>query len=75
MLLVVGRDDVTVEVALRGVSTPMAVTEGRRLPAKVRQALPPAEDLSATMSRTVHEVESVTVRLPDAPTSGSVAVT
>ena len=59
MLLVVGRDDVTVEVALRGVSTPLAVTEWRRLPAKVRQALPSAEDLSATMTRTVREVESV----------------
>jgi predicted nuclease of restriction endonuclease-like (RecB) superfamily len=58
MLLVVGRDDVTVEVALRGVSTPLAVTEWRRLPAKVRQALPSAEDLSATVSRTVREVES-----------------
>jgi predicted nuclease of restriction endonuclease-like (RecB) superfamily len=58
MLLVVGRDDVTVEVALRGFTTPLAVTEWRRLPAKVRQALPSAEDLSATMSRTVREIES-----------------
>ena len=58
MLLVVGRDDVTVEVALRGVSTPLAVTEWRRLPAKVRQALPSAEDLSATVTRTVREIES-----------------
>jgi predicted nuclease of restriction endonuclease-like (RecB) superfamily len=32
VLLVVGRDDVTVEVALRGISTPLAVTECRRLP-------------------------------------------
>jgi predicted nuclease of restriction endonuclease-like (RecB) superfamily len=60
MLLVVGRDDVTVEVALRGVTTPLAVTEWRRLPAKVRQALPSAEDLSATMTRTVREIESTT---------------
>jgi YhcG PDDEXK nuclease domain len=60
MLLVVGRDDVTVEVALRRVSTPMAVTEWRRLPAKVRQALPSAEDLSATVTRTVREIESST---------------
>ena len=60
MLLVVGRDDVTVEVALRGVSTPLAVTEWRRLPAKVRQALPSAEDLSATVTRTVREIESST---------------
>ena len=60
MLLVVGRDDVTVEVALRGVSTPLAVTEWRRLPAKVRRALPSAEDLSATVTRTVREVESTT---------------
>ena len=58
MLLVVGRDDVTVEVALRGISTPLAVTEWRRLPAKVRRALPTAEDLSATVTRTVREIES-----------------
>lgn len=43
------------EIALRGVTTPLAVTERRRLPAKVRQA---AEDLGATMTRTVREVES-----------------
>jgi predicted nuclease of restriction endonuclease-like (RecB) superfamily len=60
MLLVVGRDDVTVEVALRGVTTPLAVTEWRRLPAKVRQALPTAEDLTATVTRTVREIESTT---------------
>jgi predicted nuclease of restriction endonuclease-like (RecB) superfamily len=60
MLLVVGRDDVTVEVALRGVTTPLAVTEWRRLPAKIRQALPSAEDLSATMTRTVREIQSTT---------------
>ena len=58
MLLVVGRDDVTVEVALRGVTTPLAVTEWRRLPAKVRQALPSAEDLTETVTRTVREIES-----------------
>jgi predicted nuclease of restriction endonuclease-like (RecB) superfamily len=56
MLLVVGRDDVTVEIALRGIDTPLAVTEWRRLPIKVRQALPSAEDLSATMTRTVREI-------------------
>ena len=60
MLLVVGRDDVSVEVALRGISTPLAVTEWRRLPAKVRQALPSAEDLTETMTRTVREIESIT---------------
>jgi hypothetical protein len=58
MLLVVGRYDVTVEVALRGISTPLAVTEWRRLPVKVRQALPTADDLSATVTRTVREIES-----------------
>jgi predicted nuclease of restriction endonuclease-like (RecB) superfamily len=58
MLLVVGWDDVTVEVALRGVGTPLAVTEWRRLPAKIRQARPSAEDLSATVTRTVREIES-----------------
>jgi hypothetical protein len=61
MLLVVGRDDVTVEVALRGVKTPLAVTEWRRLPANVRRALPTAEALSATVTRTVREIESSTV--------------
>jgi len=65
MLLVVGRDDVTVEVALRGFSAPLAVTEWRRLPAKVRQALRTAEDLTETMTRTVREIESTsTTSLP-----------
>ena len=57
MLLVVGRDDVTVEVALHGVSTPLAVTEWRRLPAEVRQALPTAEDFRATVAQTVHDIQ------------------
>jgi hypothetical protein len=56
MLLVVGRDDVT--VALRGVSTPLAVTEWRRLPTGVSRTLPSAEDLSATVTRTVREIQS-----------------
>jgi hypothetical protein len=60
MLLVVGRDDVTVEVALRGISTPLAVTEWRRLSAKVRQTLLSPEDLTATLARTVREIESST---------------
>ena len=60
MLLVVGRDDVTVEVALRGITTPLAVTEWRRLPAKVRQALPSAEDLTETVTRAVREIETGT---------------
>jgi hypothetical protein len=46
ILLVVGRDDITVEVALRGISTPLAVSEWRRLPPEVRRALPSAEDLT-----------------------------
>jgi predicted nuclease of restriction endonuclease-like (RecB) superfamily len=74
MLLVVGRDDVTVEVALRGVSTPLAVTEWRRLPAKVRQALPTAEDLRPTVTRTVREIESTTLValcIPEAAASSS----
>jgi len=58
MLLVVGHDDVTVEVALRGVSTPLAVTDWSRLPAEVGQALPSAEDLSAAMTRSIREIES-----------------
>jgi hypothetical protein len=37
---------------------PLAVTEWRRLPAKVRQALPSAKDLTETVTRTVREVES-----------------
>jgi predicted nuclease of restriction endonuclease-like (RecB) superfamily len=74
MLLVVGRDDVTVEVALRGVTTPLAVTEWRRLPAKVRQALPTAKDLSATMTRTVREIESTsTTERVDVATLGQPA--
>ena len=68
MLLVVGRDDLTVEIALRGVSTPLAVTEWRRLPARVRQALPTAEDIRPTVTLTVREVESTVpavLRRPD----------
>ena len=60
MLLVVDRDDVTVEVALRGVTTLLAITEWRRLPANVRRALPTAEYLSTTVTRTVREIESTT---------------
>jgi predicted nuclease of restriction endonuclease-like (RecB) superfamily len=60
ILLVVGRDDVTVEVALRGVSAPLAVSEWRRLPTEVRQALPTAEELTETVARTVREVKSAT---------------
>lgn len=58
LLLVVGRDEVTVEVALRGVNTPLAVTEWRRLPPEVRRALPSAEDLTKAVTRTVQEIES-----------------
>jgi predicted nuclease of restriction endonuclease-like (RecB) superfamily len=58
ILLLVGRDDVTVEVALRGITTPLAVTEWRRLPPEVRRALPTAEDLTATVTRTVREIKS-----------------
>jgi hypothetical protein len=53
MLLVVGRDDVTAEVALRRITIPLAVTEWRRLPIKVRQALPTAEDVRPTVEQTV----------------------
>jgi predicted nuclease of restriction endonuclease-like (RecB) superfamily len=58
MLLVVGRHDVTVQVALSGVSTPQAVTERSRLPVEVRQALPTAEDFRPTVAQTVREIES-----------------
>lgn len=57
ILLVVGRDDVTVEVALRGIATPLAVSEWRRLPPEVRRALPSAADLTGTVTRTVREIE------------------
>jgi hypothetical protein len=60
ILLVADRDDATVEAAQRGISTPMAVTEWHRLPAKVREALPSAEDLTETVTRTVREVHSTT---------------
>ena len=58
ILLVVGRDDVTVEVALRGMSTPLAVSEWRRLPSEVRRAMPSAEALAETVTRTVRDIES-----------------
>jgi len=58
MLLVVGRHDVTVEVALSGVSAPLAVTERSRLPVEVRQALPTADDFRPTVAQTVREIES-----------------
>ena len=58
MVLVVDRDDITVEVALRGVSTPLVVTGWPRLPAEVRQALPTAEDFRPTVVQTVRQVES-----------------
>jgi predicted nuclease of restriction endonuclease-like (RecB) superfamily len=58
ILLVVGRDDVIVEVALRGVSAPFGVTEWPPLPAEVHQAIPSAEDFRATVAQTVHEIES-----------------
>jgi hypothetical protein len=60
MLQVVGRDDVTVKVALLRVSTPLAVTEWRRLPAKVRQATPPPKTSGPPVTRTVREIESTT---------------
>jgi predicted nuclease of restriction endonuclease-like (RecB) superfamily len=78
MLLVVGRDDVTVEIALRGVTTALAVTEWRRLPAKVRQALPTVEDLRPTVTRAIREIESTTpvalCRSKGAASSSSVPV-
>jgi predicted nuclease of restriction endonuclease-like (RecB) superfamily len=60
ILLVVGRDDVTVEVALRGIGPPLAVSEWRRLPEEVRRALPSAAELTETVTRTMREVESAT---------------
>ena len=78
ILLVVGRDDVTVEVALRGISTPLAVSEWRRLPPEVRCALPTAKDLTETVTCTVREIESAalpreTARLADQ--TGKVSMT
>jgi predicted nuclease of restriction endonuclease-like (RecB) superfamily len=60
MLLVVGQDDITVEVALRGVGAPLAATEWHLLPANVRQALPTAKDLRPIVAQTVREIESTT---------------
>jgi YhcG PDDEXK nuclease domain len=62
ILLVVDRDDVTVEVALRGITTPMGVTEWRRLPSEVRRALLTTEALTETVTRTVREIESACLR-------------
>jgi len=61
ILLVVGRDDVTVEIALRGIATPLAVSEWRRLPEDVQRALPSADDLARTVARTRLEVEQSAV--------------
>jgi predicted nuclease of restriction endonuclease-like (RecB) superfamily len=58
ILLCVGRDDVKVEVALRGVSTPLAVSEWRSLPEEVRHALPSADDIARTVARARREVET-----------------
>lgn len=58
ILLVVGREDVTIEVALRGISTPLAVSEWRRLPEDVREALPSADALARTVEMTRREIES-----------------
>ena len=63
ILLVVGKDDVTVEVALRGISTPLAVSEWRRLPEDVRRALPSADDLVRTVAMARREVESANRRM------------
>jgi predicted nuclease of restriction endonuclease-like (RecB) superfamily len=52
----VGRDNV--EVALRDIGTSLAVSEWRRLPAEIRQALPSAEEITETATRTVREIES-----------------
>ena len=63
VLLVVDRDDVTVEVALRGLTTPLAVTEWRRLPPEVRRALPTTEALTEAVTRTVRELDSAALRM------------
>jgi predicted nuclease of restriction endonuclease-like (RecB) superfamily len=57
ILLVVGRDDVKVQVALRGISTPLAVSEWRQLPPEVRAALPSTDDLSRAVTQAVREVD------------------
>jgi hypothetical protein len=63
ILLVVGRDDITVEVALRGIDSPLAVSELRLLPEEVRRELPTTADLSRAVAETMREVE----QRPDAP--------
>jgi hypothetical protein len=58
-----------VEVALRGVSTMLAVTEWPRLPAEVRQALTTAEDFRPTVAQTIRDIESATPRSYAGPES------
>ena len=58
MLLVIERDDVGGEFGRPRVTTSLTVAEWPRLPANVRQALPTAEDLRPTVTRTVREIES-----------------
>ena len=56
-----GRNDVTVEVALLGVSTPLAVTEWRRLTTK---ASPPPKTSSPPWPASSGNIESTTTTAP-----------
>ena len=58
MLLVVGRDDVTVEVALRGISTPLALPSCAACPPRSGRPSRPPRISTETITRTVREVES-----------------
>lgn len=56
ILLVVGRDDVTVEFGLRDIGSPLAVSEWRSLPPEVQRALPSPGDLTRAVTQAIREV-------------------
>ena len=47
ILLAADRDDIAIQYALHGLSTPIAVSTYRTLPEDVRRELPSGEDLAA----------------------------
>jgi predicted nuclease of restriction endonuclease-like (RecB) superfamily len=57
ILLVVNRNDVVVEYALRGLATPLAVSTVRALPDEIRHELPSAQELSRAVVETMRSVE------------------
>jgi predicted nuclease of restriction endonuclease-like (RecB) superfamily len=57
ILLVVNRNDVVVEYALRGLATPLAVSTVRALPDEIRHELPSAQELGRAVVETMRSVE------------------